>query len=145
MNQINTLVIYNHYKINAKLISELKINQEINIVGETLSARLAADNVRRLQPDLIILDLSQNMMDGLRAINEGLIQDNINKVIVIIPQLDKETLLKISQFGLLSCITTNRIKEDLICAIQAVNNNLPYYSPISTQIIIREYIKTITA
>jgi DNA-binding NarL/FixJ family response regulator len=67
---INVLLVDDHQLLRAGLRSRLEREAEIDVVGEADSAERAVVMARRLQPDVILLDLLLPRKSGYEAIPE---------------------------------------------------------------------------
>jgi DNA-binding NarL/FixJ family response regulator len=61
------LIVDDHIEIRRAVTRVLESQPNIVVCGEAENGRVAISEARRLQPDLIVLDLSMPVMNGLEA------------------------------------------------------------------------------
>jgi two-component system nitrate/nitrite response regulator NarL len=67
MSHIRTLIVDDHETMRRILRAVLDGYFELEIAGEAGNGEEALQEVRRLQPDLVIMDISMPLLDGLSA------------------------------------------------------------------------------
>ncbi len=61
------LIVDDHAAVRRAVRSVLESQAEFEVCGEAENGRVAIDKAQRLRPDLIVLDLSMPVMNGLEA------------------------------------------------------------------------------
>ena len=61
------LIVDDHAAVRRAIVQMLASQPEFEVCGEAENGRIAIDKAQRLKPDLIILDLSMPVMNGLEA------------------------------------------------------------------------------
>jgi DNA-binding NarL/FixJ family response regulator len=69
---IRLVVVDDHPIVRQGLVGVLEDEADLEVVGAYGSARDALDHVRRLQPDVVLLDLEMPDLDGVAAIPQFL-------------------------------------------------------------------------
>ncbi len=64
---MRVLVVDDHTVVRQALALMLAQEADIEIVGEAPNGRAAVDLTRQLQPDLVLMDVSMPVMDGIEA------------------------------------------------------------------------------
>jgi len=67
MPALRTLVVDDHEDLRTLLISILQAKTECVVVGEASDGLQALEQAKKLQPDLILLDLSLPKLNGMEA------------------------------------------------------------------------------
>jgi DNA-binding NarL/FixJ family response regulator len=70
MSTKRVLIADDHEAVRRGLRTVLEGNSELKVVGEAVNGEDAVEQVQRLKPDLVILDLSMPILDGLQAAQE---------------------------------------------------------------------------
>ena len=68
MNPISVVVCDDVPELRRLLREALEQDGEMQVVGEAEDGRDAIEVIERLQPDVVVLDLSMPQLDGLEAI-----------------------------------------------------------------------------
>ena len=61
------LIVDDHAAVRRAIVQMLAYQREFEVCGEAENGRIGIDKAQRLKPDLIILDLSMPVMNGLEA------------------------------------------------------------------------------
>jgi len=61
------LVVDDHTLVQESLVRMLSGEPDIEIVGEAWDGKLAVELARELRPDLVLMDISMPVMDGIEA------------------------------------------------------------------------------
>jgi two-component system nitrate/nitrite response regulator NarL len=64
------LLVDDHESVRAGVTAILSSRPDIEVCGEATNGREAVDKARELQPDLIILDVTMPVMDGINSAKE---------------------------------------------------------------------------
>lgn len=67
---VRTLIVDDEPLARAHLKSLLRERSDVDVIGESGDGRSAIDQIRRLTPDLVLLDIQMPELDGLEVIRE---------------------------------------------------------------------------
>src|SRR5215217_5617441 len=67
---IRTLITDDHKVVRRGLRGFLELDPELEVVGEASNGEEALDMARRLEPDVVLMDLLMPVMDGIEATRE---------------------------------------------------------------------------
>lgn len=108
------------------LLAEFK---EFDIVGEAEDGLKAIKSIEKLQPDLVLTDLSMPRMNGTDMIATIKRQSPETKVIALTVHEDEEYVLQTLKAGADGYILKEAHYDELILAIRSVLNGKHYISP----------------
>jgi DNA-binding NarL/FixJ family response regulator len=108
------------------LLAEFK---EFDIVGEAEDGLIAIKSIEKLQPDLVLTDLSMPRMNGTDMIATIKRQSPKTKVIALTVHADEEYVLQTLKAGADGYILKEAHYDELIMAIRSVLNGKHYISP----------------
>ena len=135
---IRVLVVDDHRLVRKGLISLLAARPEIQIVGEAENGEVALARSAALQPDVILLDLSMPIMDGLATIPALKKQDTAAGILVLTSFSEDERVFAAVRAGALGYVLKDAAVEELIDAITSVSRGQPYLSPDVAQKLVRQ-------
>ncbi len=70
MNKIHLVVVDDHALFRAGLISLLSDMDEFQIVGEANNGNSAIEVIRKIKPDVVLLDVNMPGMSGVEVVRE---------------------------------------------------------------------------
>jgi len=92
----------------------------MTVVGETDSPEEAARLSRRLNPEVLVIDLEMLRGSGLRTIRKLKAREKGTNVLVLADPDHRESLDPIIEAGVRGCIGKNRTAEELVIAVHLV-------------------------
>jgi len=81
LNQIKVLIIDDSHVIHILLEKVISFHEEITVIGNAYDGKEGVDLVKKLSPDVIIMDIGMPRMNGLEAIQE-IMNDKPTPIIV---------------------------------------------------------------
>jgi DNA-binding NarL/FixJ family response regulator len=100
----------------------------LHIAGEANSGESAIRLARKLQPDVIVMDLAMPKGNGLEATRQICQQAPKSRILVLSAYQDEETVQKVIQAGGAGYLTKHSAADELLTAIRQVGSGQPYYS-----------------
>jgi DNA-binding NarL/FixJ family response regulator len=130
MDKKKKIVIAEDQKILREgLKSLLNSNDKFEVVGEAEDGLSAIKSVKKLSPDLIILDLGMPKMSGMSAIKEIKSQNPETKILVLTVHESEEYILEVFQLGADGYCIKDASRSELFVAIESVLAGKRYISP----------------
>ena len=77
------LIVDDHPLIRGGLVELVGRQQDMEVCGEAATGREALDSAKKLEPDLIVLDLTLGDMDGMDVIHELRVEHNRTVILVL--------------------------------------------------------------
>ena len=111
-----------HAMMRAGLKLVLHETGRMRVVGETDSVEEAVRLSRRLNPDILAIDLGMVRRSGLPAIRKLRAREPGTNVLVLTDPEHRESLDPIIEAGVRGCIGKNRTAEELVIAVDLVAN-----------------------
>lgn len=135
---IRVLVVDDHRLVRKGLISLLSATPEIEVVGEAENGERALARAVELRPDVILLDLSMPIMDGLATIPALKKQETTAGILVLTSFSEDERVFAAVRAGALGYVLKDAALEELLDAIRSVSRGQPYLSPDVAQKLVRQ-------
>ena len=126
---IRVLIVDDHELLRAGLCSRLEREPGITVVGEADTAERAVLLARRLQPDLIVLDLLLPRKSGDEVIPELTEVAPQSRVLVVSSQAAPSSVRRALSAGAAGYLPKRSSDRDLVAAIQLVANGGGYVDP----------------
>ncbi len=100
-----------------------------NVVGAAHDGREMVSEALRLQPDVIVADISMPGISGIEAAHQLRQRGSTAKLVFLTIHLEEEFLDACRAEGALGYVVKNHLKTDLIPAINAALSGRPFISP----------------
>jgi len=137
---IRVLLADDHDILRQGLKLLLSLQQEIQIVGEARTGREAVDIVRKLQPDVVVMDITMPDMDGLEACRLIRSQFPSTQVLILTMHESEEYFLQALRMGAAGYLAKKAAPSDLHMAIHAVAHGGAFLYPGLAKALIRAYV-----
>jgi len=130
------VLVEDHTLLREGLRSLLAARPEFEVVGEAGDGLEAIAQVRRLKPDLVIMDLSMPKMNGVEALREIMRQHPGMKVIALTMHNSEEHVREALAAGAAGYVLKIVSHGELITAIGSVLAGKRYLSPELTKVML---------
>jgi DNA-binding NarL/FixJ family response regulator len=117
--RIRVLIADDHRLFAEALEAILQIDERIEVVGHAGDGRAAVDLARELKPDVILMDISMPVLDGIEAARE-LGDSDGTAVLMLTGSNSSSDVDRARQAGARGYVTKDRIAAELIDAIVEV-------------------------
>ena len=103
------------------------------VVDEAVDGLQAIDSLRRVEADVLVLDLTMAGHDGIEVLRVAKAERPALKVIVLTMHAGREYVARAMQEGANGYLLKDSAVQDLAAAIAAVQSGLTYFSPAIQQ------------
>ena len=126
MDKVRVLLADDHETILDQV--RLLLGDDFDIVGAVNNGRDAIVETKRLNPDVLVIDISMPIVDGLEAVSELQPTNERTKVVFLTVHQDKDFVDAALSFGAFGYVTKSDVTTDLIPAIREVLQGHRYLS-----------------
>jgi two-component system, NarL family, response regulator LiaR len=128
-HQIRVLVVDDHAIVRKGMKALLNEYEDINVIGEAANGLKAIEQVGTLKPDVILIDLSMPVMDGVEAIRRIMSAYPDQRIIVLTSYTGDDKLLPAIRAGAMGYLIKDAQPEELVQAIRNVYAGEPSLNP----------------
>jgi DNA-binding NarL/FixJ family response regulator len=141
MHKIKILLADDHTILRQGIRALLEAESDIEVIEEAENGRDAVKKAMRLRPDIVIMDISMPILNGLDATR--LIRKRVptTRVLILSMHKSEEYVFQTLRAGASGYLVKDSVASDLISAIRAVNQGFSFLSPSISKIVLDEYIK----
>jgi DNA-binding NarL/FixJ family response regulator len=134
------LLVEDHTLLREGLRSLLETQADFDVVGEAGDGLEAIAQARRLEPDLVLMDLSMPKMTGLEALREITRQHPGTKAIALTMHNTEEHLRDALRAGAAGYVLKTASHTEMIGAVRSVLAGQRYLSPQVAKPVIEGYL-----
>ncbi len=132
------VIVDDHEVVRLGLKSLLARHSQFEVVGEAGSAREAVEQVARLKPEVVIMDIRLPGTSGIEACEEIVNKFPGTKVIMLTSYAEDEMLFSAIRAGASGYILKQIGSDDLVKALEAVGRGEALLDPAVTQRVFQE-------
>jgi DNA-binding NarL/FixJ family response regulator len=126
MGKVRVLLADDHETILARV--RCILCDDFEVVGAVDNGRDAVTEVRRLDPDVLVIDISMPVLDGLQAVSQLHRKECRTKVVFLTVHEDQDYVDAAMTAGASGYVTKLRITSDLVPAIREALSGHTYIS-----------------
>ena len=123
---IRVMLVDDHAVVRAGLKAVLGTAKDIDVVGEARNGKEAVALAERLRPDVVVMDLSMDEMDGTTATRNMAAAGIPAKVLILTMHTEDEHLVPALEAGASGYLVKSAADRDLVSAVRTVANGDPY-------------------
>jgi DNA-binding NarL/FixJ family response regulator len=136
VSNVRVLIVDDDDLMRAGLRSVLSSDETIEVVGESSHGREGVAGARKLQPDVVLMDIRMPELDGISATRELLASSPDVRVVVLTTFEDDEYVFGALAAGASGFLLKRTRPEELIAAIHTVADGDALLSPAVTRTVI---------
>jgi DNA-binding NarL/FixJ family response regulator len=133
---VRVLLVDDDDLMRAGLRSVLSSDETIEVVGEAGDGRVVLEEVRKLRPDLVLMDIRMPDVDGIAATREVLEAEQDVRVVVLTTFEEDDYIFDALSAGASGFLLKRTKPEELIAAIHTVADGDSLLSPSVTRRVI---------
>ena len=119
-DKIRVLLADDHSVVRTGLKAVLGMAKDIEVVGEATNGREAVAMAERLDPDVVVMDLSMDGLDGPEATKQIVQKGLRSRVLVLTMHEEEEYLVPLLEAGAAGFLVKNAADRELVEAVRAV-------------------------
>ncbi len=140
MDRICILLADDHAILREGIRALLEDQPDMAVVGEAADGRQAVELARKLEPDIVVMDIGMPLLNGLEATRQ-IKRDRPQVAVLVLTMHDNEEYVsQLLTAGASGYVLKRAASSELVTAIRAVAAGQNYLSPAVTKVLIEGYI-----
>jgi CheY-like chemotaxis protein len=123
--RLRVLLADDHPLVRQGLAGLLRMEPDIELIGEALDGEMAVRMVRELQPDVVVMDVSMPLVNGIAATHHIAAEMPRVRVIVLSCYTQEEMAQALREAGAAAYLTKDAPIDELLAAIRGHEPPLP--------------------
>ena len=137
---ISVLIADDHTIVRDGLVSLLKSFNDINVVGDAADGRQAIQEVQRLKPDVVIMDIAMPELNGIEATRQICLACPTTQCVILSVYSTLEHICLALKAGAKGYLLKGSAAQDVVDAIRVVHAGHYYLSREIGDTVIKDYI-----
>jgi two-component system response regulator NreC len=143
--KIRILLADDHTILRIGLKMMLNAQPNMEVVGEAQDGHQAIDEAQRLQPDIVLMDITMPEMNGIEATRQiKRLNPNI-KILILTMHKQEEYVFLALQAGASGYMLKEATDTELITAIHVIKSGQFYLSPTAQSVVVGDYLQKVRA
>ncbi|MBS3947775.1 MAG: response regulator transcription factor [Dethiobacter sp.] len=139
MRKIRVLVVDDHTIVREGICALLGLSPEMDVVGEASNGVEALEMVRKIKPDVVLMDIAMPVMDGLEATRRLAREFPETKILALTQYDDREYVFQIIEAGARGFISKTVASADLVTGVRAVSRGDSFLSPTVAKFLVDDF------
>jgi two-component system, NarL family, response regulator NreC len=143
MTKIHILLADDHTILRAGLKMMLNAQPDMEVVGEAPDGRQAIAETQRLQPDIILMDITMPEMNGIEATRhiKKLVPES--KILILTMHEHDEYVFQALRAGASGYMLKEAADTELISALHVIQSGQFYLSPVAQSVLVGDYLQRV--
>lgn len=138
---IRLLLADDHTIVRHGLSESIQREESFEVVGQAKDGLSTIEMVRKLSPDIVLMDISMPDINGMEATRQ-IVRDNSNvKVIALSMHSSRKFVTEMFKAGASGYLLKDCEFNELVDAIKSVNSGRTYLSPLITDIVVDNFVR----
>ena len=137
--QTSVLLVDDHAMLRKGLRVLIEQEENLRVIGEAADGREAIDQVRQLQPDVVVMDINMPHLNGIEATRQILAESQQARILALSIHSGKRHVEEMLEAGVAGYLLKESAPEELITAINTIKEGKGYLSAVITEIVLTRF------
>ena len=139
-NCITILLADDHTVVRQGMVKLLEGEKNLKVIGEARDGRDAVSKVEQLRPDVVLMDISMPLLNGIEATRQIKKIRQQTRVIILSMHSHDRFVGELLTLGASGYLVKDSTGADIIMAINAAMKGDTYLSPTISRMVIENYV-----
>jgi DNA-binding NarL/FixJ family response regulator len=141
MTPVRIFVADDHAVVRRGLRSLLQMHPGWEVCGEAANGREAVEQVKKLKPAVVILDISMPELNGLDVTRKIMKDAPQTEVLILTMHSSEEVACEVLRAGARGYVLKSDADPDLVTAVEALLQHKPFLSSNVTEFVVDRFVK----
>jgi two-component system response regulator NreC len=138
---IRIILCDDHSVIRHGLRLVLEQQKDFEVIGEASDGREAVSLAETLKPDIAVLDITMQNLNGIEATRQITAKELGTSIIVLSMHADEAFVLRALKAGARGYVLKEAPEGDLVKAIRLVSDGKSFFSPAVSRMLVEDYVR----
>src|SRR5204862_5769772 len=138
---LRIVIVDDHAVVRRGVRALLESHPRWEVVAEGGTGREAVELVKRLRPDVVVMDLSLPELNGLDATRQIIKESPQTEVLVLTMHHSEELARDVLQAGARGYVLKSDADENLIAAVDTLRQHKPFLTSTVTEFELEDYVR----
>lgn len=145
MDRIRVLLVDDHMVVRVGLKALIDAEPDMQVVGEAGNGVEGVEKTLALRPDVIVMDISMPVMDGLEATRRIRQEAPGAQVLILTVHAQEKYLFPVLKAGGAGYVLKSTVDTELLDAIRVVAGGGAFLYPSATRMLLEDYVSHMQA
>ena len=138
---VRVFIADDHAVVRDGLRHILEAEKNITVIGDAADGRRAVREVKKLNPDVVVMDIAMPELNGIEATRQ-IVQHNSNiKMVILSMHSDSEHIFRALEAGAKGYVLKESAGQEVVRAVRSVSTGGRYLSSKIMETAIEDYIR----
>jgi DNA-binding NarL/FixJ family response regulator len=129
MKQITVLLAEDHTIVREGFRKMLELETDLEVAGEAKDGRQAVALVKKLRPDVVLMDIAMPLLNGLEATRQILKSNPGARILILLAHSDDAYVRNATESGAVGFLLKQTSSHEVCRAIREVHQGKTFFSP----------------
>jgi DNA-binding NarL/FixJ family response regulator len=129
------LIVDDHAVVVEGIKSLLSSSEDFEVIGEAFDGHQGYEKAMRMNPDIVIMDLSMSGMNGLETTKRIKAEAPSIRIVVYTMHSDSGTILNLFKLGISAYVLKDGPITDLLMALEAVKRDATFFRTVAPELL----------
>lgn len=135
---IRVVIAEDHHLVRDGIRALLERADDIDVVGEATNGVEAVELVAKMQPDVIVMDVTMPEQNGIDATRTIRATSSSTEVVILSMHTEAALVRRAVQAGAKAYVLKGSVTEELLLAVRSAHRGATYLSPVASESILDE-------